>query len=505
MSVVILFTVSFIFVMSPPPVKAGSFCWVPIHSSSPSCNKNPSPPPVPPPCVPTVIKHDSWTSCSKPCGGGTQTRGSWNDCGVILAKQFQSCNTQACSPTCVSNKGNSCGSCGETIQCDGSCSGGTGGCSSGQTKCSGATYQTCSGSCSWSNSGTDADSDGTDAECGDSNCDNAPGVINNNQTARESGLLCYDGLDNDCNGLTDVNDPICRSEMVAIYWANMNGKEISETDLGDTIQMIMTNTESGSFDIKERDLTFDDNIRTILGVLIDKDVVGTWTITQNDMSKTNDYNEFYFEVNSNISNDLRINQFEDNDKMNITLVSPSCGMFVDKGTNITIVILAEDEDDKIDGTLSIDGNAVSSFSNGGITFNNVFNLPGNFQILITATNNRGEKSRDISNIMVLDKDASGRYVDGKYVAACITKPKDYSSIQGSIVDFDASTTRAIKITNGILDELIPDEGDIFNWYWTFYPENIIRNFMNSNNPFAYRFTAEFPIAGDNSASLKVEI
>jgi len=32
-----------------------------------------------------------------------------------------------------------------------------------------------------------------------------------------------------------------------------------------------------------------------------------------------------------------------------------------------------------------------------------------------------------------------------------------------------------------------------------------RNILNSTDKLAYKFTAEFPIAGDNSASLRVEI
>jgi len=106
--------------------------------------------------------------------------------------------------------------------------------------------------------------------------------------------------------------------------------------------------------------------------------------------------------------------------------------------------------------------------------------------------------------MVLDKE-NGNISDGEYIAACIKSPKDLSNIGGNVVDFDASTTRAIKIVNGVIHVLSPDNGDTFSWYWKFMPDNIVRNFVDSTNPLAYRFTAEFPTPGDNSATLRLRL
>ena len=96
------------------------------------------------------------------------------------------------------------------------------------------------------------------------------------------------------------------------------------------------------------------------------------------------------------------------------------------------------------------------------------------------------------------------YVDGSYIAACIIKPEDFSDIPGSVVEFDASTTRGVRVVGGSVELLVPGE-DAFSWYWMFYPEEIARNFVNSVDPLAYKFTAEFSVAGDNSASLRVEV
>lgn len=289
------------------------------------------------------------------------------------------------------------------------------------------------------------------------------------------------------------------------YWADMNGDKITEADFGDTVQMIMTSTSDISdFEIFEEDALFNDPIRTLTGEIVDGNLIGTWTIIQEDLDKTNDYDNFKFTVNGETSEDLKINLNSDDDPIDVTILSPACGLHFDEGKIIGIVISASDADDIIDGTITIDGDVVETFSNEGITFSKIFSSSGNSQIVVEAVNDRGKRTRAISNIMILEKNGEN-YVDGKYVAACIAKPKDYSNIEGSVVEFDASTTRGVRITDGVFDLLVPDEGDIFSWYWRFMPENIIRELIQSSESIAYRFTAEFPIAGDNSATLRVEI
>jgi hypothetical protein len=97
-------------------------------------------------------------------------------------------------------------------------------------------------------------------------------------------------------------------------------------------------------------------------------------------------------------------------------------------------------------------------------------------------------------------------VEDTYIAACIDKPVDATDIPGSVVEFDASGVRSISIAGGILTTISPDSNpEAFSWYWTFYPQGVTYNVIEKNDDSGYMFTAEFPVAGDNSATLRVEV
>ncbi|NPE26525.1 Ig-like domain-containing protein [Methanococcoides sp. SA1] len=302
---------------------------------------------------------------------------------------------------------------------------------------------------------------------------------------------------------TDYGTKICCSSSRA-YWADMNGVRINQAEFGDTVQLIYRGTSAQDLTIREEDVLADDEIRVISSEVKGELIIGTWKIIEGDLEKTADYDEFYFEVEGEKSSFLEV-LLEGNDAdLNVQIISPACGSYYDNdGSSIQISVSANDLDDVIEGEVKIDGEVVREFGNGNLSFDYVFASSGNAQVVVEAINSRGKQSRVISNIMILAK-SGGAYVDGEYIAACITKPKDYSHIDGSVVDFDAAATRAIRITNGVLDVLIPGE-DLFSWYWNFYPEDTVRIIENTKDPFAYIFTAGFPIPGDNSASLRVEI
>jgi hypothetical protein len=307
---------------------------------------------------------------------------------------------------------------------------------------------------------------------------------------------------------SDTNYPIkvC-CQVAGVYWADMNMNPITEADFGDLVLLVKPGGSSGTFDIKEEDTFIDDDIRSITGVSTGGNLIGTWEISQEDLDVTpGDYEQFYFEIGTGPERseyDLEINPIGNNDPMVIDITSPFCGTNYTEGDSVNIIIDASDSDDEIDGEVRMDGELIGTFGNGGVTIERVLDTPGDSQIVVNATNTQGERARIVSNIMVLETGAGG-YVDRDYLAACIYEPKSFTNIQGKFVDFDASTTRGIRVVGGVINELLPGEHP-FSWYWMFMPGSHPRVFLSSTNITAYRFTAAFPTPGDNSASLRVEI
>jgi len=94
---------------------------------------------------------------------------------------------------------------------------------------------------------------------------------------------------------------------------------------------------------------------------------------------------------------LSIGTAENDSPMNITLLSPACGSYFDNGEKFIINVSANDDDDLIDGTVTVDGKILGTFHNGGVVLNDT--LPtGNSQIVVEANNTRGERRR-ISSIL----------------------------------------------------------------------------------------------------------
>ena len=294
-------------------------------------------------------------------------------------------------------------------------------------------------------------------------------------------------------------------------WLDMNGDIISSANVGDTVQMVATGLGSGTFEVFEEDDGFigflfggDDEIKSVDGVADGDDVVGLWTITQEDLEPTSDYGEFKFEIGGDVSEDLAIDTDEDDDPMNVTILSPVCGSDFDEGEVVPIEVGAFDSDDLITGSVTIDG-TVTPFSNGGVSFYYTFDTPGDYQVVAEGVNDKGEKSRSISNIMVLDR-AGDMYIDGVYSASCIDKPEDFSNIQGNVVEFDASSTRAIKVISGAINEILPGSTDL-NFYWSFLPDGRTygMQYVGTGNSLAYKFITTFASSGDNSATLSIKV
>jgi len=216
---------------------------------------------------------------------------------------------------------------------------------------------------------------------------------------------------------------------------------------------------------------------------------------------------FAFEVDSSgeYSYEIAINPDEDDDPMNVTIDSPECGADFNESQTVGIVISAEDEDDVITGTVTI-GDDVYNFSNGGRTINYDFNnVSGNHQIMVEAINTRGKRAKDIVSVMVLEMTGTD-YNDGTYVAACIDEPVNFFDFSGSVVYFNASSTKGIKIVGGMREDISPGD-DRMDFYWNFFPDGRTYGeyYAGTGNSSAYEFTTEFAISGDNSAVLRVEV
>jgi len=288
-----------------------------------------------------------------------------------------------------------------------------------------------------------------------------------------------------------------------IYWADANGVLIDDSmpNIGDTIQAVKTGASSGTFNVWEKTY-INENFLNIVGNSSSGNLVGKWTITEKNLIDAGGTSRFAFEVDNSdeYSEEIGVNGTYDDSLMEVTIVAPACGSNYSVDSSVTIEVNATDEDDFLEGNVSVGGVVVDSFVNGGVSFSYDFDVAGNVQIVAEAVNTRGKKARHISNVMILGG-------DGNYVAACIAEPKDFSDMDDYVVEFDASTTRAIVVSNSGASETPynpTDNPTKFSWYWRFMPENIVREFVKSSDSLAYKFTAEFPIAGDNSAGLRVE-
>lgn len=120
----------------------------------------------------------------------------------------------------------------------------------------------------------------------------------------------YDSRDYDYGTLT-VLDP------TYAYWADENKNIINDLEgvLWEvSVLMILKNTELSedaevSFEIYEKDLVFDDLIKTMTGIVDSQgDAEASWTITQDDLDATGEKNfdDFYFTANGEASNNLII-------------------------------------------------------------------------------------------------------------------------------------------------------------------------------------------------------
>ena len=108
-----------------------------------------------------------------------------------------------------------------------------------------------------------------------------------------------------------------------IYWADASGVEITtqQINIGDTIQAVKTGTGSGTFTIKDA-AWVDEDARDIVGNGSSGNLIGEWTITQEDLDNAGGRENIYFIVDGDgddPSDEIFINETYDDSPMNITI------------------------------------------------------------------------------------------------------------------------------------------------------------------------------------------
>ncbi len=297
-----------------------------------------------------------------------------------------------------------------------------------------------------------------------------------------------------------------------VYWAGLDGRIITEADFGDTIYLVAPNGLEGNFEIKEDDLIINDEIKILEGFTdeVTGNYMAKWTIKKEDLDNTKDFEKFYFEVGvgTQKSTALKINLAINNDPMQVNM-NLDCGDAFNKSDIANIIVTATDADDEITGTIKIKKDEevlnVIDFDNKGVDFNYQFDVSGELQVIAEANNSRGDKSRTISNIMILDLTT-----DGDYAAACIASPEDYSDFDAITIFFNASTTKGYKVRSGEAFKQIPGI-DPFIWNWTFLgdgDQSYTQNWNDLTQGFMKNLTHEFNAiytSGQKSAKLKVSL
>ncbi len=289
-----------------------------------------------------------------------------------------------------------------------------------------------------------------------------------------------------------------------LIWQDMNSNEITTTNLGDSIKLVLTNATSGAFEIYEDDPINDDYIANITGSGVGNDLIGVWAITQEylDKSETGDYDNFVFRIAGNESSELAISIIESNDPTNITILSPQCGSNLSQGESLSIEISVLDSDDLLTGTLTINGDTVSNLTNGINRVNHTFNEYGNIPLIANVEDNKGNQQRVVSNIMVVNP-----ILQEKYIAACIDEPKNFDSTTTSTVQFKAHSSAGIECISGSCQRHEHNTKRLtYLWSFSTCVDSRCDGFSKTgNNPIAYDFTYKFPYPGSNWAKLDLQL
>jgi len=241
-------------------------------------------------------------------------------------------------------------------------------------------------------------------------------------------------------------------------WQNMKGKEITDSDIGDTVLMVYSGvSQTYDFDIWEDDVTFgfphDDKIKTsVSSFLENQKAIAKWIIDPDNFENpTDDYEDFFFKVDNDDSPYLNVFEHNyDNSVPKAKIIKPIEGnnyiirSATGKTETIDFIQQVEDEDDDLKVLWDFDDKTNSGWlenclTTGNCNTNHDYDEPGTKDIILyaqemtrkqTATNTSKINiyKQGLNVFVILEKKVSGKTVllnaTKSFVADCYNDSND---------------------------------------------------------------------------------
>jgi len=224
----------------------------------------------------------------------------------------------------------------------------------------------------------------------------------------------------------------CRiaGEFLQPEWQDFTGEGITESFLGNTVQMVAETTfpdasGAGKFEVWEADNNPDDPIRTgadaIEGFILNGKAIGWWTITEDDLAKTDDYEEFYFNLSlqgvKNQSGFLLVNtELDPNNQYPKAIISkPMHKQIYFVNTPIKFSEKSTDVEGPLDEflwTLERNGNVINNSDKSDFT--NTFTELGEVVITLRVTDSGRLISEDQIAILVVDSPGLFAFINSPF-------------------------------------------------------------------------------------------
>jgi hypothetical protein len=304
--------------------------------------------------------------------------------------------------------------------------------------------------------------------------------------------------DSDSGTVDSCVSNVCVWESGLNSWTDMNGGSVANVDLNDYVRI--SSASNPPYDIKE-------GASVILEDLGKK----YWKADEagSDIKFVSSIGES--------DNSIDVGSDQDDDDMSINVLSPKCGSnysLTEDRLNISFII--DDSDDYVTGNVTVDNVRVLSFDNSE---NNLFvkisdfDSAGNIPVIISTVNSRGKRARKVLNVMVYDPTNSA---DQYYVAACIDKPVNFFETKSSLIEFEATSSKAIHYDSGS-DEITELDQMTLNFSWSFWNQGgkVLDDCVGLGSQDCNGLTAvdwsvvhffrRFPTIHDNRATLSVSI